>query len=409
MQNLLANLNQEYIEIQEKGLKLDMTRGKPSSEQLALSEELLQIKETKAADGTDCRNYGGLEGIPEARAMFGEYLGASPEEVLVGGNSSLALMHDIFVQELFRGRDGNSWSKTEAPCFLCPVPGYDRHFTICELYGIKMLPIPMHEDGPDISFTQQMALNPSVVGIWCVPKYSNPTGATYSAEVVRKLASMPTGNPGFRIFWDNAYAVHDLKEESDFLLNILDECKKHGTEDRVYMFGSTSKITFAGAGISAVAMSEANLKWFCKGYQGQTIGPDKLNQRRHALFLQSLKNIQEHMGRHREILKPKFVAVNEELSKRFSGDTLVARWTKPNGGYFIDLKVEDDCATRVVELAKVAGVKLTPAGATFPYGIDPHDNDIRIAPSFPRVEEVRQAMNVVGLCIQIASAEKAEQ
>ncbi len=406
MSTSLQDLMREYEGVKALNLRLDMTRGKPSPEQLALSAELLDIKEFKAADGADCRNYGGLEGLPEARQLFADYLEATPPEVIVGGNSSLALMHDVIVQAMIRGILGKPWvADGGVPVFLCPVPGYDRHFAICQRYGIKMITVAMDDAGPDMERVEDWVKNPNTVGIWCVPKYSNPTGITYNDEVVRRLASMQTGNPNFRIFWDNAYAVHELATTSESLLNIREECKKVGTENRVLVFGSTSKITFSGAGVSAVAMSKANLDWFKTGLQVQTIGPDKLNQLRHVRFLRDMSGIRAHMLSHRQILAPKFIAANRMLFQRL-GNKGIAGWTQPYGGYFISIKVQQGCAKRVVELAGEVGVKLTPAGATYPYGINQMDDNIRIAPSFPSVDEVTMAMDVVALCVEIASYEK---
>lgn len=409
MQTTLKSLFREYEGYQAKGLKLDLTRGKPSPEQLDLSQPLLDITTTRATDGTDCRNYGGLTGIPEARELFGEYLGVLPDEVIVGGNSSLALMHDLVVQCLMRGL----WvdrqklqNSTLGIKFICPSPGYDRHFTICEKYGIEMIPVEMSMEGPDMNSVLELVKDPSVVGMWCVPKFSNPTGIMYSPEHVQQLASMQTGNPNFRIFWDNAYAVHQLFGFPDELYNIHEECRRYRTESRVFSFGSTSKITFAGSGISAVAMSKANCSWYLLGMEAQTIGHDKVNQLRHVLFLRDMEHIRQHMERHAEILRPKFEAVDDTLLNQVAH---IAKWTQPLGGYFVSLDVKRGCAKRVVQLAANAGVKLTPAGATFPYGKDPDDSNIRIAPSFPSVEEVTTAMEVVTVCIKIAAAEKEQQ
>lgn len=408
MQNMLEALRCEYQTYQARNLMLDMTRGKPSPEQLALSDPLLSITATHAAGGIDCRNYGGLLGLPEAKNLFGEYLGVPPPEVIVGGNSSLAIMYDLVGQCLMRGFWGERRGQLEPAQykFLCPVPGYDRHFAICERFGIKMIPVAMDDSGPDMNTVVELVKDPAVVGIWCVPMYSNPTGVTYSDSVVEQFASMKTGNPNFRIFWDNAYAVHHLLDSPPKLLNIRDQCKKCGTDDRVFIFGSTSKITFAGSGISSVAMSLPNIEWYLYGLQSQTIGPDKLNQLRHVLFLRDMNNVRAHMEQHRRLLVPKFNAAYVALWDRFGDNKTIARWTEPQGGYFISLDIKPDCAKRVVQLAGEVGVKLTPAGATFPYGNDPEDKNIRIAPSFPSVDEVSQAMKIVSLCIEIAVAEK---
>ena len=395
-----------YNALKGQGLQLDMTRGKPCPEQLSLSDEILSIRQTRAENGTDCRNYGGLEGLPEMRELFANYLGVTATEVVIGGNSSLALMHDIIqllvTSKLWTPPSGRSWRN--GPEFICPTPGYDRHFAICEKFGIKMNPVRMDNDGPDMRAVSKLIKKPSVVGMWCVPKYSNPTGITYSDNVVSRLASMETANPNFRIFWDNAYAVHDLTDSPRKLLNIQEECRRNGDADRVYIFGSTSKITFAGSGVSAVAMSEANKQRYLQALACQTIGPDKLNQLRHVLFLQNMARMRKHMNRHAQILKPKFEMVLKVLEDQLGGKCL-ARWTNPEGGYFISLDVKPGCAKRVVQLAKEAGVTFTPAGATFPYGIDPRDSNIRIAPSFPSVAEIQVAIQVLCLCIQIAAAE----
>lgn len=390
-----------------KGLKLDMTRGKPSPEQLALSEPLLQITNTQDRNLIDCRNYGDLTGLPDTRKLFGEYLGVPAEGVVIGGNSSLTLMHDIFVQCLLtkwslRDHSGESGRLS----FLCPVPGYDRHFAICEKFGVRMIPVKMTEDGPDMEAVFDLVRNPSVVGIWCVPVYSNPTGAIYNDDVIDGLARMNPANPNFRIFWDNAYAVHHLRGKTRQPADIYDECSRYDAENRVFTFGSTSKITFAGGGISAVGMSPGNLEWYLQGLQAQTIGPDKLNQLRHTLFLGDMKGIQRHMEKHAKILLPKFEAVNRVFLKHGLSEECLAKWTCPDGGYFISLDVWPGCAKRVVELAGAAGVKLTPAGATFPYRDDLDNQNIRIAPSFPPVQDVETAMETVALCIQIASLEK---
>ena len=405
----LEGLRCTYAAAQALGLDLDMTRGKPSPEQLALSEPLLTLRNTHTTEGVDCRNYGGnLVGLAEARELFGNILGVSPSDVIVGGNSSLALMHDIIVQALLQGMHGEPWALGHKPAFLCPVPGYDRHFAICERYGIIMIPIPMDEHGPNMRMVLEQVQDPSVVGMWCVPKYSNPTGCTYSAKTVDHLAGMRPSNPRFRIFWDNAYAAHDLTDTHDVLSNIMESCRRYGTRDRAFIFGSTSKITFAGGGIAAVAMSERNREWYLDGLRCQTIGHNKLNQLRHVLFFAKVEGgIRGHMARHREILRPKFDTVEEALSTRLGDKPHIATWTRPRGGYFVSIEAPG-CARRVVELAASAGVKLTPEGATFPYGIDPDDSNIRIAPSFPTVEEVRTAMEIVALCIELAYAERTD-
>ncbi len=403
----LESLLRAHKELGNRGLQLDMTRGKPSPEQLDLSEALLHITNTRSKLLIDCRNYGDIAGLPETRKLFGEYLGVPAGGVVIGGNSSLALMHDIFVQCLLTKWTSNGHLGLNAqPSFICPVPGYDRHFAICKKFGIKMIPVPMTEDGPDMEAVSELVKNPLVVGMWCVPVYSNPTGVIYDDDTIDRLARMNPRNPEFRIFWDNAYAVHHLRGKTRQPADIYDECTRYHTEDRIFAFGSTSKITFAGGGISAVGMSPKNFEWYLQGLQVQTIGSDKLNQLRHTLFLESLKGIQEHMTKHAEILLPKFEAVDRVFQNHKLNKEGLAKWTNPDGGYFISLDVWPGCAKRVVELARTAGVKLTPAGATFPYGNDPEDRNIRIAPSFPPVQDVETAMGTVALCIQIASLEK---
>jgi DNA-binding transcriptional MocR family regulator len=397
-------LRARYDAAQARRLALDMTRGKPCPEQLDLSLAMFESTDYRADDGTDCRNYGVLEGLPEARRLFAELLEVDPTEVLVGGNSSLALMHDAIVQALLSGTpDAPPWRREPSIKFLCPSPGYDRHFAICQRYGIDMLPIAMAEDGPDMDAVEERAAaDASVKGIWCVPRYSNPTGVTYSESVVERLASMPTAAKDFRIFWDNAYAVHHLVERPPRLANILGACRAAGHPERPLIFTSTSKISFAGAGVAAMACSATNLRNLLAGLSIQTIGHDKLNQLRHVRFFKDAAGIAAHMRKHAAILKPKFDAVDEILSREL-GDTGVATWSRPQGGYFISLDVPDGCAARVVKMAASAGAKLTQAGATFPYGKDSRDRNIRLAPSLPGLDEIRQAMELVALCVQLAA------
>lgn len=404
----IDELRREYDDFRARGLALDMTRGKPCPEQLELSRGLLDVLggEVKAADGTDCRNYGALEGLPEARALFGELLGVPADQVLVGGNSSLALMHDTIVQALLVGTtDGGPWRDGHVK-FLCPSPGYDRHFSICERYGIDMVPIPMGPDGPDIDWVERLVhADRSIKGMWCVPRYSNPTGVVYAPEVVRRLAEMRTAAPDFRIMWDNAYAVHHLVDDPPPLADLLAACAAAGHPDRALVFTSTSKISFAGAGVSAVAASPANIRHLLAGWFVQTIGYDKLNQLRHVTFFRDAAGVAAHMRKHAAILKPKFDAVLEILDTRLGGKG-IATWSRPQGGYFISLDTPDGCAARVVALADAAGVKLTKAGATFPYGRDPHDRNIRLAPSFPGPDQIRLAMELVAICVELAALEK---
>ena len=399
-----AALERRYEDFRGRKLSLDMTRGKPCPEQLDLSLGLLDClgRDYRAADGTDCRNYGVLEGLPEARKLFAGFLEVEPSEILVGGNSSLALMHDSVAEAMLRGVPGGEgpWRKPgEAVRFLCPVPGYDRHFAIGERFGIEMIPIEMRDDGPDVAAVERLAgSDPAVKGIWCVPKYSNPTGVTYSDEVVERLAKMRTAAPDFRIFWDNAYAVHHFRSRPARLRNLLGLCKKAGTADRPLIFGSTSKVSFAGAGLGMIAGSEANLRWFLGGLSKQTIGPDKLNQLRHVRFFQDMAGIEAHMARHAAIVRPKFETVQEVLERELKG-TGAARWTHPRGGYFVSLDTNDGCARAVVTMAREAGVKLTPAGTTLPHGNDPRDRNVRIAPTLPPIEEIRTAMELLAVCV----------
>lgn len=407
----LAQLQSRYREKQAQTLSLDMTRGKPSPEQLDLSLEMLSLvtaTDYTSEGGTDCRNYGGLDGLPEAKALFGEFLGAKSSEVLIGDNASLSLMHDTIVNALIHGVVGGSqpWG-TQSPKFICPAPGYDRHFNICQHFGIEMIAVENGPDGPNMDQVEEwVAKDASIKGIWIVPRYGNPTGAVCSDEVVDRLASMPTLADDFRIMWDNAYAVHHLVDNPQPLKNLLDAAKIAENPDRVFMYGSTSKITFAGAGLAALAASEANIDWMRKHKFNQTIGPDKLNQLRHVRFFKNgMTDVETHMQQHAAILKPKFDAVIEILESELGGKG-IAEWSTPQGGYFISLNISDGCAKRVVALAGEAGVKLTPAGASFPYKKDPRDRNIRIAPSLPSLEAIKEATEVLAICVQLAVAEQ---
>ena len=407
-QQRLEALRAEYDAFRARGLALDMTRGKPCAEQLDLSLGLLDClgRDYRAADGTDCRNYGVLEGLPEARALFAELLDVQPGEVVVGGNSSLAMMHDVIVQALLKGTTGGPAWHGQKPKFLCPSPGYDRHFAICERYGIDMIPVAMNADGPDMDEVERLvASDASVKGMWCVPRYSNPGGVVYAKAVVERLAAMKTA-PDFRILWDNAYAVHHLVDAPPPLANLLAACAAAGNPDRAIVFTSTSKITFAGAGVAALASSVANVRNIVAGLSIQTIGHDKLNQLRHVRFFKDAAGIAAHMKKHAAILKPKFDAVTAILAERLGGKG-VATWSDPKGGYFVSLDTPDGCAAKVVKMADEAGVKLTKAGATYPYGKDPRDRNIRLAPSFPPLGQVRQAMELVAICVEIAALERA--
>jgi DNA-binding transcriptional MocR family regulator len=406
----LDQYTERYAAVRRKGLKLDMTRGKPSDEQLDLAKGLnatLSPADSKASDGTDIRNYGGLDGIPEMKAIFAAMLETQPANVIVGGNSSLTMMHDVVVRALLHGvPDGSEpWARSPVK-FLCPSPGYDRHFSICQHHGIEMIRVDVGPHGPDMAAVEELcAADGAIKGMWCVPKYSNPLGNTYSAEVVRRLARMQTKAPDFRLFWDNAYVVHDLYDMTDPLLEILAACAAAGHPNRPVVFASTSKISYAGAGVAALAASPANVADQKKHVTIQSIGPDKVNQLRHARFFQSYAGLLGHMRSHAELLRPKFEVVSEVFDREL-GDTGLASWTRPRGGYFVSLDTLEGCAAEVVRLAADAGVKLTPAGATFPYGRDPHDRNIRIAPSLPPVSQVQTAMEVVALCILLASARK---
>ena len=407
--DLRANLRREYEALKARGLKLDMTRGKPAPEQLDLAADMLGLpgnRDTTAEDGTDARNYGNLQGLSETRTLFAPVLGAPAEQVVIANNSSLALMHDVIVYAMLKGVPGGHgpWSNGAVE-FLCPVPGYDRHFAICENYGIRMIPIDMTGEGPDMFEVERAVADPAVKGIWCVPKYSNPSGETYSEETVKRLAAMETGSPDFRIFWDNAYAVHHLSEARPALANILDACAQAGNPDRAIVFASTSKVTIAGAGLAMLASSPANVKWYLAQASRRSIGPDKLNQLRHVRFLRNDAGIAAHMEKHRALIAPKFEAVEKAFSERLS-EHGVARWSRPEGGYFITLDVADGTASAVVKLAGEAGIALTPAGATHPYGRDPHDRTLRIAPTYPKLAEVKSAAEAVALCALLAACEK---
>lgn len=401
-------LQKAYSAFQAKGLKLNLTRGKPSAAQLALSAELLALPGAAdyVAEGrTDCRNYGGLQGLAEARRLFSGLMGAAPEQIVVANNSSLALMHDTVVYALLKGtcESAEPWSKQGGTAFLCPVPGYDRHFRICADYGIRMLPVAMREDGPDMDEVERLvAGDASIKAMWCMPKYSNPTGTVYSDEVIERLAAMKTAAPDFRLYWDNAYAVHHLTEERIEVANILQACARHGHANRPLVFASTSKITLAGAGLGLFAAAKENVKWLLARMTPRTIGPDKINQLRHVHFLKDETGIAQLMDRHRAIIAPKFQKVLDVFDEKLAHLPEVS-WTRPKGGYFIALQAPKGCARRVVRLAQEAGLELTPAGATHPHGHDPEDRTIRIAPTFPELQEVTQAAEGVALCVELAA------
>ena len=399
----------KYEELLSSNLSLDMSRGKPNFDNTDLCEELLCSvnKETgfKDSSGTDCRNYGGMDGIPELKKLFGEIFGMPDKQVIIGGNASLNMMFDTVAQGMTHGFGDKPWGKQKNIKFLCPAPGYDRHFSVTEYFGFKLIPVKMTAEGPDMNEVEKLVKDKSVKGMWCVPKYSNPEGITYSDETVRRLANLKPKAKDFRIFWDNAYVVHDLYDDGDTLLNIYDECVKAGNPNLVFMFTSTSKITFPGAGIAAMAASEENIKMLKGRIAYQTIGPDKINQLRHARFLPDLDAVKKQMQKHADILRPKFESVLLELDAQLA-DKGIAKWTNPKGGYFISLYVLPGTAKRVAQLCKEAGMVLTPAGATYPYGKDPDDSNIRIAPSFPSVAEIKLAAEVLCVAVRYAALEK---
>ena len=409
---LQAELNQQYAEAKAKGLNLDMSRGKPSATQLNVSLDLLDAinasSDLKAENGTDCRNYGVLDGIPEAKKLMADMMGTTPEHIIVYGNASLNIMYDQVSRAYTHGILGNTpWGRLDKVKFLCPVPGYDRHFAITEHFGIEMINIPMSESGPDMGMVEEyVSKDASVKGIWCVPKYSNPQGYTYSEETVKRMAALKPAAEDFRIFWDNAYVIHDLYDDNkDEIADIISECEKAGNPDMVFEFASTSKVSFPGSGIAALATSANNIADIKKQLTIQTIGHDKLNQLRHVRFFKDINGLKEHMRKHAEFMRPKFEAVESVLEEELGG-LGIGSWTEPKGGYFISFEALDGCAKAIVAKCKEAGVKLTGAGATFPYGKDPKDSNIRIAPSFPTPEEMKQAADLFVLCVKLVSVEK---
>ena len=409
---LKSELEKKYEEAKAEGLALDMSRGKPSPAQLDLSRGMLDVlnssSELKAENGTDVRNYGLLEGIYEARKLMGDIMGVPAENVIVCGNASLNIMYDLVSRAEIFGFDGcTPWAKLDKVKFLCPAPGYDRHFGITELFGIEMITVPMNEDGPDMDIVEKYVNNDeSVKGIWCVPKYSNPQGVVYSDETVKRFAALKPAAKDFRVFWDNAYAVHDLYPEKEVkLLNIFDECKKNGNENMVFELCSTSKISFSGAGISAVASSKNNIEEIKKYMTKQTIGYDKINQLRHVKYFKDINGIKEHMKKHAALLRPKFEAVLNTLENDLAG-TGVGTWTKPLGGYFISFEGLEGTAKAIVQKCKDAGMTLTGAGATYPYKNDPKDSNIRIAPSYPSLEEMSKAAALFTICVRLVSIDK---
>lgn len=400
-----------YDALADRGLSLDLTRGKPSAAQLDLSDGLLDLPDgVRDANGTDVRNYGGLAGVPDVREIFGELLGVPAAQLVAGNNSSLVMMREVLTDLWLHGHASGArpWGEEESVTFICPVPGYDRHFTLLDWFGIRAVTVPMHEDGPDADAVAEIAASdPSVKGMWLVPTYANPTGAVTSTEVARRLATMETAAPDFTIFWDNAYALHHLTEEETPSADIVGLCAEAGNPHRPILFASTSKITYAGAGVGFLAGSPETVAWYTTHLGKGAIGPDKVNQLRHAQFFGSAQGVRDHMARHRELLAPKFEAVDRVLTERLGG-LGVATWTRPRGGYFVNLDVLDGTATRVVELAGQAGVALTPAGASYPGGTDPRNRNIRLAPTFPELPEVTEAMEAVATCVLLASAEHVD-
>ena len=409
---LKNELEAEYKAFKDRNLKLDMSRGKPSKAQLDLSMGMMDVlqsgTELSGIEGVDCRNYGVLDGIREAKELLSAISEVDPDKIIIYGNSSLNVMYDTVARSMTHGVMGHTpWCKLDKVKFLCPAPGYDRHFAITEYFGIEMITIPMTPEGPDMDLVEKYVTEDEAVkGIWCVPKYSNPQGISYSDETVRRFAALEPAAPDFRIYWDNAYSVHHLyDDDQDIVLEILDECEKAGHPDMVYKFTSTSKISFPGSGIAAIATSPANIAEIKKQMTIQTIGHDKLNQLRHVRFFKDLNGVVEHMRKHADILRPKFEIVIKTLEDNLGG-LGIGTWTNPKGGYFISFDSMDGCAKAIVAKAKEAGVVMTGAGATYPYGKDPHDSNIRIAPSFPTVEELELAAQLFVLCVKLVSVEK---
>ncbi len=406
-------LQKEYEDAKGKGLKLDMSRGKPSASQLNVEMDIMDVlnstSDYKTEDGVDCRNYGIVDGIPEAKRMMAEMMDvADPDNIIVCGNASLTIMYDTISRAMIHGILGNTpWCKLDKVKFLCPSPGYDRHFAVTEHFGIEMITIPLTPSGPDMDMVEELvSKDEAIKGIWCIPKYSNPQGYSYSNEVVKRFAALKPAAKDFRIYWDNAYVIHHLYEDAqDYILDILSECDKAGNPDMVYEFASTSKVSFPGAGISAIASSKANLDDMRKTMAIQTIGHDKINQLRHVRYFKNLDGLNAHMKKHADSMRPKFEAVLKGLDKELGG-LGIAQWTNPKGGYFISFEAMDGCAKAIVSKCKEAGVVLTGAGATFPYGKDPKDSNIRLAPTFPEPEELSAATDLFVLCVKLISVEK---
>ena len=412
MQQELASLKAQYRKFQDMDLSLDMSRGKPCREQLDVSMGMMDTLNSEAdltcEDGTDCRNYGVLTGIQEAKVLIGDMMENNPDNIIIYGNSSLNVMYDTVSRAMTHGILGNTpWCKLDKVKFLCPVPGYDRHFAITEYFGIEMIPVPMSPEGPDMDMVEKLvAEDETIKGIWCCPKYSNPQGYSYSDETVRRFARLKPAAKDFRIFWDNAYGIHHLYDhDQDYLIEILAECKRAGNPDLVYKFASTSKITFPGSGIAALATSPNNLEDIMKQMRNQTIGHDKVNQLRHVRFFKDIHGMTEHMRKHADIIRPKFEAVLEIFENNLAG-LGVGEWTNPKGGYFISFDSLPGCAKAIVNKAKKAGVTMTGAGATWPYGKDPQDSNIRVAPTYPTLEDLKIAAELFTLCVRIVSLEK---
>lgn len=410
--SLKKELDGKFEEAKGKGLKLDMSRGKQSTAQLDMTMSIMNVFDSdsvlKTEDGIDCRNYGLMDGIPEVKKLLGDMMGVSAQNVIVYGNSSLSVMYDAVSHSVTHGVMGSTpWCKLDKVKFLCPVPGYDRHFKITEYFGIEMINIPMTADGPDMDLVEKyVSEDEAVKGIWCVPKYSNPQGISYSDETVRRFANLKPAAKDFRIYWDNAYAVHHLYDDKqDEILEILSECEKAGNPDMVFEFCSTSKVSFAGGGIAGMAASKANLDYIKEGMTVRTIGYDKVNQLRHVRYFKDINGIRAHMKKHAEIIRPKFEAVLQVLDKEIGG-LGIGEWNKPVGGYFISFEAMEGCAKAIVAKCKEAGVVMTGAGATFPYGKDPKDSNIRIAPTFPTPEEMAEATDLFVLCVKLVSVNK---
>lgn len=412
LKKLKGQLEKQFEEVKAKGIHLDMSRGKPSKAQLDLSNGLMDVlngdSDLVSSDGVDCRNYGVLDGITEARKLLADMSEVPERNILIYGNSSLNVMFDTVSRAMTHGIMGSTpWCKLDKVKFLCPVPGYDRHFAITEYFGIEMINVPLLPTGPDMDMVEKLvAEDPAIKGIWCVPKYSNPTGVSYSDETVRRFAHLKPAAKDFRIFWDNAYCIHHLyKDQQAEIPNILEECEKAGNPDMAYMFASTSKITFPGSGVSAIATSTTNVEFIKQQLTVQTIGHDKINQLRHTRFFKNIDGLKAHMEKHADILRPKFEAVLNAFDQELTG-LEIGSWVKPLGGYFISFDALEGCAKKIVAMCKDAGVVLTGAGATYPYGKDPKDSNIRIAPSFPSVEEMEAASKIFVLCVKLASIDK---